>query len=108
MVTSFGEEGLPLQSRSTAMTAMKRFAAFAIVVLAFLALAMLPAFAEYVGPTPTPIPPSVKPVVLGEQFHRTPQTTPVTGADVRDAVIFGVAGIAIGVGLRRVSRASAR
>ena len=94
------------------MATMKRFIAIAVLALAFLALAMLPAFADYVGPTPTPVPSTAKPVVLGEQFHRpvvaAGQTTPVTGADVRNAVVIGLAGIAIGVGLRRISRAPAK
>jgi len=111
VITSRGER-LPLQSDSTAMRMIKRFTAIALLAFAFLALAMLPAFADYVGPTPTPVPSTARPVVLGEQFHRpvvaAGQTTPVTGADVRNAVVIGLAGIAIGVGLRRVSRTSAR
>jgi hypothetical protein len=93
------------------MRTVKRVAAIVLVTLAFLALAMLPAFADYVGPTPTPVPSTAKPVVLGEQFHRPlvgGETTAVTGADVEGAVIIGAAGIAIGLGLRRVSRASAK
>jgi hypothetical protein len=84
-------------------------------VFTLLFLLSIPAFAQYVGPTPKPTPQASRPPteVQGRRFPRPARVQvqsegferlPVTGADIAGIAVIGLGATAIGAGMWRMGR----